>query len=165
MNHGALRIVAQNVAEWGIARNVCANESTKGSLAPFCGGAKQTEKVSRDMGYEPRDMGPRGPRLVQGLSRYLRGLYLLPPWDLSFVASGPLKDALSKSTKCRAWAIQHWIGFLGDRFRVAGRESDFPFPGTSLTVDFKSLSGTGDCARDSRESIRANHSQLKTLFL
>ena len=27
------------------------------------------------------------------------------------------------------------------------------------------LSGTGDSQRDSRESIRANHSQLKPLFL
>ena len=39
--------------------------------------------------------------------------------------------------------------------------------GTS-SIDFHivwSLSGTGDSQRDSRESIRANHSQLKPLFL
>ena len=38
---------------------------------------------------------------------------------------------------------------------------DFPVRGGKIEV----LSGTGDSQRDSRESIRANHSQLKPLFL
>ena len=35
----------------------------------------------------------------------------------------------------------------------------------SIELFIPYLSGTGDSQRDSRESIRANHSQLKPLFL
>ena len=59
-----------------------------------------------------------------------------------------------------------WVFWGGGecQFYFYGREDSSDF----LTQTFQApseLSGTGDSQRDSRESIRANHSQWKPLFL
>ena len=46
-------------------------------------------------------------------------------------------------------------------FRRGGGSANFIFMGVGI---FPMLSGTGDSQRDSRESIRANDSQLKPYF-
>ena len=92
----------------------------------------------------------------------------LPP---PFWARG-LRDQIQK------WALQshktlYSQGFLGG-LRSWSRKG--PNHGVGVdpeTVTYseldcrirETLSGTGDSQRDSRESIRANHSQLKPLFL
>ena len=48
--------------------------------------------------------------------------------------------------------------------KTTGRRPKTP-PPKSHIANGLGLSGTGDSQRDSRESIRANHSQLKPLFL
>ena len=51
------------------------------------------------------------------------------------------------------WEVFWFIAILSTHIGVRG------------WLDFPDLSGTGDSQRNSRESIRANHSQLKPLFL
>ena len=56
-----------------------------------------------------------------------------------------------------------WDGVWGGGFGCFGE--DWVFWGLGFWFWCCGLSGTGDSQRDSSESIRANHSQLKSLFL
>ena len=72
-----------------------------------------------------------------------------------------LEKCILSARKTHVHKIPRFRG--GGVFWVLGRgECRFYFYGRA---DFSELSGTGDSQRDSRKSIRANHSQLEPLFL
>ena len=62
------------------------------------------------------------------------------------------KEGKKNKKLAESWVAAHFLLF-------------FHYSSGVAESDCSALSGTGDSQRDSRESIRANHSQLKPLFL
>ena len=84
----------------------------------------------------PKPYNPRHLRLPEHFQNYLP-----PPVRLGALLFSEVVP--ERASQSRSWNSQQYWGY----FLSGG------------------LSGTGDSQRDSRESIRANHSQLKPLFL
>ena len=102
------------------------------------------------------------------------------PAEVHFEVVGEILENLvkiwGKTSPPAKWCIRHLRGKFQGKLRRKFSETLFQFsremgdvkilrPRHESPAHMKDLSGTGGSQRDSRESIRANHSQLKPLFL